>query len=280
MSRAAGDPRNLYLDDYATQEMWDAWGVDMGLDKPVIVQYSIWLGDALLGNFGESLLHKKNPIELIKTRIPATAQLAGAAFLFSVVVGVPLGVISAVRRGGIVDYASRMFALLGQAMPVFWVALMAILIFAVEFNLVPTSRKGGLDSFILPAITLGWMPAAGLLRLTRGSMLEILDSEFIKLARAKGVTPKNVIWKHALRNALIAPITLAAVILASFLTGTIVIESIFAWPGLGTLSIEAIKSNDFPVMSAIVMLFGVFFLVINFLVDLMYMWIDPRVRIS
>jgi peptide/nickel transport system permease protein len=280
MSRAAGDPRNIYLDEYITQEMWDAWGERMGLDKPLVVQYSIWLGDVLVGDFGESLHHGKSPLELILSRIPASAQLAGIAFLFSISVGIPLGVISAVKRGGVIDYSARLFALLGQAMPVFWVALMAILIFAVGLDWVPTSRRGGLDHFILPALTLGWYPAAGLLRLTRGSMLEILDAEFIKLARAKGVPQWKVIWKHALRNALIAPVTLAAVILASFLTGTVVIESIFAWPGLGTLSIQAIKNNDFPVMSAIVLLFGVFFLFINFLVDLIYMFIDPRVRVG
>ena len=280
LSRASGDPRNIYLDDYATQEMWDAWGVRMGLDKPIVVQYSIWLGDILVGDFGESLSHKKNPLELIKARIPATFQLAGVAFLFSALVGVPLGVISAVKRGSPADYFARTFALLGQAMPVFWVALMAILIFAVELDWVPTSRRGGPDHYILPAITLGWMPAAGLLRITRGAMLDILDSEYIKLARAKGVRPWKIVWKHALRNAMIAPITLAAIVLASFLTGTIVIESVFAWPGLGTLSIEAIKANDFPVMSAVVMMFGLFFLVTNFFVDLLYMLIDPRVRVA
>jgi len=279
LSRAAGDPRNIYLDEYATQAMWDAWGERMGLDKPLVVQYLVWLGDVVVGDFGLSLNHKKPPLELIISRIPATFQLAGAAFLFSIFVGLPLGVISAIKRGSFLDYFARGFALLGQAMPVFWVALMAILLFAVELDWVPTSRKGGPDSYVLPAITLGWAPAAGLLRITRGSMLEILDSEYIKLARAKGVPQWKVVWKHALRNALITPITLAAIILASFLTGTIVIESVFAWPGLGLLSIESIKSNDFPVMAAIVMLFGLFFLAINFIVDMLYMWIDPRVRV-
>lgn len=280
MSRAAGDPRNIYLDEYVTQEMWDAWGERMGLDKPLVIQYAVWLGDVLVGDFGESLHHNKSPLDLIISRIPASAQLAGVAFLFSISIGIPLGVISAVKRGGIFDYSARTFALLGQAMPVFWVALMAILIFAVELSWFPTSRRGGLDHFILPALALGWYPAASLMRLTRGSMLEILDAEFIKLARAKGVPQWKVIWKHGLRNALIAPITLAAVILASFLAGTVVIESIFAWPGLGTLSIQAIKNNDFPVMSAIVLLFGILFILTNFVVDLLYMYIDPRVRVG
>ena len=191
-----------------------------------------------------------------------------------------MGVLSAVKRGTFVDYFARWFALLGQAMPVFWVALMAILIFSVELGWLPTSRKGGPDSYIMPALCLGWLPAAALLRITRGSMLEILDSEFIKLARAKGVSPVVIIWKHAFRNALIAPVTLAAIIIASFLTGTVVIESVFAWPGLGSLSIDAIKNNDFPMMAAIILMFGVFYLTANMLVDLLYMALDPRVRVE
>jgi len=154
------------------------------------------------------------------------------------------------------------------------------LIFSVELGWLPTSRKSGLDSYIMPALCLGWLPAAALLRITRGSMLEILDGEFIKLARAKGVSPIGVIWKHAFRNALIAPVTMAAIIIASFLTGTVVIEAVFAWPGLGGLSIDAIKNNDFPMMSAIILLFGVFYLAANMLVDLLYMVLDPRVRVE
>ena len=212
--------------------------------------------------------------------MPATISLAVIAFSWAILVGIPLGVLSAVKRGTFVDYFARWFALLGQAMPVFWVALMAILIFSVELGWLPTSRKGGPDSYIMPALCLGWLPAAALLRITRGSMLEILDSEFIKLARAKGVSPVVIIWKHAFRNALIAPVTLAAIIIASFLTGTVVIESVFAWPGLGSLSIDAIKNNDFPMMAAIILMFGVLYLTANMLVDLLYMALDPRVRVE
>ena len=280
LSRASGDPRNLYLDEYATDEMYEAWGVKLGLDKPLYVQYLTWLGDVMVGDFGESLYHNRNPFDLIKERLPATISLAAIAFCWAILVGIPLGVLSAVKRGTFVDYFARGFALLGQAMPVFWVALMAILIFAVELGWLPTSRKGGPDSYIMPALCLGWLPAAALLRITRGSMLEILDGEFIKLARAKGVSPTVVIWKHAFRNALIAPVTLAAIIIASFLTGTVVIESVFAWPGLGGLSIDAIRNNDFPMMAAIILMFGVFYLTANMLVDLLYMALDPRVRVE
>ena len=280
LSRASGDTRHVYLDEYATEEMYEAWGVKLGLDKPLYVQYLTWLGDVNVGDFGESLYHKRNPFDLIIERLPATVTLAAIAFCWAILVGIPLGVLSAVKRGSFADYFARGFALLGQAMPVFWVALMAILIFAVELGWLPTSRKGGLDSYVMPALCLGWLPAAALLRITRGSMLEILDGEFIKLARAKGVAPTAVIWKHAFRNALIAPVTLAAIIIASFLTGTVVIESVFAWPGLGGLSIDAIRNNDFPMMAAIILMFGVFYLTANMLVDLLYMALDPRVRVE
>ena len=280
LSRASGDPRNLYLDEYATDEMYEAWGIKLGLDKPLYIQYLTWLRDVMRADFGESLYHNREPYDLIKERLPATVSLAAIAFCWAILVGVPLGVLSAVKRGTFVDYFARGFALLGQAMPVFWVALMSILIFSVELGWLPTSRKSGLDSYIMPALCLGWLPAAALLRITRGSMLEILDGEFIKLARAKGVSPIGVIWKHAFRNALIAPVTMAAIIIASFLTGTVVIEAVFAWPGLGGLSIDAIKNNDFPMMSAIILLFGVFYLTANMLVDLLYMVLDPRVRVE
>jgi len=280
LSRASGDPRNVYLDEYATDEMYEAWGVKLGLDKPLYIQYLTWLGDVVRADFGESLYHNRPPYDLIKERLPATISLAAIAFCWALLVGIPLGVLSAVKRGTLADYFARGFALLGQAMPVFWVALMAILIFAVELGWLPTSRRGGLNSYIMPALCLGWLPAAALLRITRGSMLEILDGEFIKLARAKGVSPTVVIWKHAFRNALIAPVTLAAIIIASFLTGTVVIEAVFAWPGLGGLSIDAIKNNDFPMMAAIILLFGVFYLLANMLVDLLYMVLDPRVRLE
>tara|TARA_B100000700_G_C15049450_1_gene859532 strand:+ start:2363 stop:3175 length:813 start_codon:yes stop_codon:yes gene_type:complete len=270
----------VYLDEYATDEMYEAWGVKLGLDKPLYIQYLTWLGDVVRADFGESLYHNRPPYDLIKERLPATISLAAIAFCWALLVGIPLGVLSAVKRGTFADYFARGFALLGQAMPVFWVALMAILIFAVELGWLPTSRRGGLNSYIMPALCLGWLPAAALLRITRGSMLEILDGEFIKLARAKGVSPTVVIWKHAFRNALIAPVTLAAIIIASFLTGTVVIEAVFAWPGLGGLSIDAIKNNDFPMMAAIILMFGVFYLLANMLVDLLYMVLDPRVRVE
>lgn len=280
LSRAAGDPRNLYLDEYVTKEQWDAWGRRMGLDRPLTVQYLVWLGNAVTSDFGKSLKHNRDAFSVIGERLPATLQLGGAAFFVAILIGIPLGVLSAMKRGSPLDYAGRVFALLGQSMPVFWLGIMLILIFAVELHWFPTSRRGGINHFVLPTLALGWLPAAGLLRITRGAMLNVLDSEFMKLARAKGCSPGTVIWKHAFRNALIAPLTLSALILASFLSGSVVIETVFAWPGVGSMAIGAINANDFPLISAVVMVFASFYILVNLLVDIAYARIDPRIRLS
>ena len=216
------------------------------------------------------------------TSLPATLKLAASSFLFATIVGVPLGVLSAVRRGSIVDMIGRGFALFGQALPVFWVAIMLILLFSVRLKWLPTGTLGeGLfpwKYFILPTITLGWIAAASYLRLVRSAMLEILDSEFIMRARAKGVSTNTVIWKHGFRNALIAPLTFSALLLTGFITGAVVTESIFAINGLGRLAFGSIQDNDFPVMVAVVMVFTTFYVVMNFMTDMLYAFIDPRIR--
>lgn len=278
LSRAAGDPRFLYLNEYTTQSDWDAWGRKMGLDKPLYVQYLVWAGNAARGDFGLSLRDKKSALSVVAARIPATLQLAAVAFAFSVVLAVPLGVLSAVKKGSALDYFGRIFALLGQATPAFWLGLVLIILFGVQLRLLPTGQRGGPEHFVLPAITLGWVSAAGLLRLVRSAVLEVLDTEFIKLARAKGVSHTAVIWKHALRNALIAPLTYSGLILAGFITGSVVTETVFGWPGLGRLGIDAVNSNDFPVMVAVVSLFTVMYVGVALLVDILYAAIDPRIR--
>jgi peptide/nickel transport system permease protein len=215
---------------------------------------------------------------VIVERIPATLQLAASAAFFSVIVGVPLGVLSAVKRGSLLDYAGRTLALFGQALPPFWLGIMLILLFAVRIDWLPTSGRGGITHYILPSITLGWLTASGLLRIVRSSMLEVLDSEYIKLARAKGVSNRSVIWKHAFRNALLAPLTYAGLLLAAFITGAVVTETVFGWPGLGRLAVQSVNNNDFPTMTGIVLLFTVSYLGMNLLVDIAYAYIDPRIR--
>lgn len=278
LAHQTGDPRTVFLTSYTSQAQWDAWGERWGLDRPLVVQYGIWLGRAIQGDFGESLRELRPVTDVIRERIPATLQLAGGAFVFAVFLGVPLGVLSAVKRGTLWDYAGRTFALFGQALPPFWLGIMLILLFAVRIDWLPTSGRGGFTHYILPSITLGWLTTSGILRIMRSSMLEVMDSEYIKLARAKGVSGRGIVWKHAFRNALLAPLTFAGLILAAFITGAVVTETVFGWPGLGRLAVQSVNNNDFPTMTGIVLLFTVAYLAMNLMVDVAYAYIDPRIR--
>lgn len=278
LAHRTGDPRTVFLTSYTSDAQWEEWGKRWGLDRPIIVQYGIWIGNAIQGDFGESLRELRPVSAVISERVPATLQLAGGAFIFSAVLGIPLGVLSAVKRGTFWDYAGRTFALFGQALPPFWLGIMLILLFAVRIDWLPTSGRGGFTHYILPSITLGWLTTSGILRIMRSSMLEVLDSEYIKLARAKGVNARSVIWKHAFRNALLAPLTFAGLILAAFITGAVVTETVFGWPGLGRLAVQSVNNNDFPTMTGIVLLFTLAYLGMNLLVDVAYAYIDPRIR--
>ena len=278
MSRAAGDPRHVFLDDYSTQADWDRLTVNLGLDKPYYQQYWIFLKDAVRGNFGKSIKEGRPAMEVIAERLPATFQLGLAAFVFSVLLGFPLGVLSAVKRGSTVDIMGKLVALIGQSAPVFWLGIMLMFIFAVGLGWLPPYGRQDWNSIILPAVTLGWFYAAANLRLVRSAMLDVLDSEFIKLARAKGVSGKMVIWKHALRNALIPPLTFAGVTLGALVTGSLVVETVFAWPGLGLLAIQSLFGNDYPMLQGVVIIFTVMYVLTALLVDVMYAYIDPRIR--
>ena len=278
LSRLAGDPRYLYLSDYTTDAQWDEWGKVMGLDRPLYVQYWMWLTDVLHLDFGTSLVQKRDAMELVFERAPATLRLGASAFTFAIVVSIPLGVLSAVKRGTMWDYVARVFAMTGQAMPGFWLGIVLIMFFSVKLGWVPTGRHDTWSAYLLPTLTLGWYPAAGLLRLTRSGMLEVLDSEYVKLARAKGVRHNLVIWKHAFRNALITPFTYAGLLLAAFITGAVVTETVFAWPGLGRLGVDSVNANDFPVMAAVVLVSAVAYITGNLLIDILYRFIDPRMR--
>ena len=284
MSRAAGDPRHVYLDDYSTQEDWDRLTATLGLDKPYYQQYGIFLGSALRGDFGQSIKEGRPSMEVIVERVPATLQLGLAAFAFSVIVGVPLGILSAVKRGSFLDMSGKVVALVGQSAPVFWLGLMLVFLFSVRWNdwfgdsLVPPYGRQELTSIILPAVTLGWFYAAANLRLLRSAMLNVLDSEYVKLARAKGVSNNIVIWKHSLRNALIPVLTFAGITLGSLVTGSLVVETVFAWPGLGQLAIQALAGNDYPLLQAVVIVFTLMYVTAALLVDIMYAYIDPRIR--
>ena len=280
MSRLTGDPRELYTDEYTTPEFYEALGKELGLDKPLIIQYLIWASKAARGDFGKSLFARTSARNVIVERIPATLQLTGGAILFAVFTGIPLGVLSAVKRGTTWDYIGRTFALFGQALPAFWLGVMLIFIFGVKLGWLPTFGRGDWTHYILPSVTLGWGASAAFLRLTRSAMLEVLDSEYVRFARAKGVGTNMVIWKHAFRNALIAPLTFAGVLLPAFLTGAVVTETVFAWPGLGRLAVQAIFNNDFPVLTGVVMIFAAIYVVFSFVIDVLYAFIDPRIRVG
>jgi peptide/nickel transport system permease protein len=288
LSRVGGqDPRFFYLGNnpgYAvTEEQWDAWGVKLGLDKPVLVQYFLWVGGVVRGDLGNSTTSGRTVVSLIAERAPATGELALGGWIFGTLVGIPLGVLSAVRRGGVLDYLARGFALIGQATPIFWLAIMAILVFSVHLGWFPAGTRGeGLAwrHLIMPWILLGINPAASYLRFTRSSMLEVLDSEYVKLARAKGVNNRRIIWKHALKNASLVPLTVSALVLVGFITGTVVTETVFSWPGLGRMAVAAIWDTDFPVLTGLTMLFALAYVVIILVLDLVYVFIDPRIRLG
>jgi len=282
LSRMSGDPRELYMTALSrtTPEQWEARGKEMGLDRPLPVQYFIWLSRAVRGNFGRSFYYQVDSMDIILQDAPATIQLSGISFLIALVVGIPLGVLSAIKRGTLLDLAARGFALVGQAAPPFWVAIILIWIFAVWLGWLPTSRRGDWTHFVLPATTLAWLAAAGLLRMTRSAMLEVLDSEYVKLARAKGVGQMKVIWKHAFKNALVAPLTFAAILFASFIIGTVIVETVFAWPGLGRLAVQAAMNTDFPLITCLAVIFAAAFLLSSLAADLLHAWIDPRIRLG
>jgi peptide/nickel transport system permease protein len=280
LSRIQGDPRSLLISEDATRAQWDELGEQLGLDQPVFRQYLLYVTNIVQGDLGESTLQRKSVSEILWSRIPNTVMLGAAAFAFALLIGVPLGVLSAVKRDSFWDHGVRSFAVLGQALPIFWVALLFIYVFAVGLDWVPASRNIGWTSFILPAITLGWFGASGQVRILRSSMLDVLDSEYVRLARAKGASERTIVWKHAFRNALLGPITFAALTLASLLTGSIVVETVFAWPGLGLLAVQAVSNADYPILQGVILLVTLVYVVANFLVDVLYMVIDPRVRIE
>ena len=287
LTRVAQDPRELFVSDSGygiSPEAWEELGNKLGFDKPVVVQYFLWLGRMLKGDFGESLSMQQPVATIIAGKIGATVQLAVGGWIFAILVGVPIGILAAVRTGTVLDHIGRGFALAGQALPAFFVGIPLILVFAVKFEwflVAGRPQEFDIKFYFLPCVTLGWAPAAGIVRLTRSAMLDILDSEFAKLARAKGVSNMAIIWRHALRNAVIPPLTSALVLMAGFLNGALVAESIFGWPGIGWIALfRAVYDNDMPLLQATVFIFIGIYLVFALIADIAYALIDPRIRNS
>jgi len=243
-----------------------------------VVRVGIFLKQAASLDFGVSAVDKSPVTEIIFQRLPATLQLGLAAFVFSLVLGIPLGILSSVKRYSFWDQVGRVVAILGQSTPPFWLGIMLMFFFAVKLGWVPPSGRLSWHSIFLPAITLGWFSVAANMRLVRSAMLNTLDSEFIKLARAKGVSQTAIVWKHALKNAVIPPLTFMGVTLGALGTGSIIAETVFAWPGLGLLAFDALRQSDYGLLQGIVIVFSVMYLATSLLVDILYAYIDPRIR--
>ena len=280
MARLSGNPLDVLLDARATEEDRAAMAQVLGLDRSLPVQYAIYLRDVAHGDFGTSFKTRRSALSTVMERLPWTLELGTASFLVSVLVAVPIGVVTAVKRDTAIDVAGKVLALLGQSLPTFWLGLMLILLFAVTLGWLPAGGTGNLTHLVLPSITLGWFTVAGIMRLVRSAMLDTLGEEFVVTARAKGLAEPRVVWKHALRNAAIPPLTYAGVVFVALLAGAVVTETVFAWPGVGQLVIEAITFRDFPVIQIIFLLFGAMYIGMNLVVDLLYGWADPRIRLA
>jgi peptide/nickel transport system permease protein len=277
ITNVIGDPVVLLLDPTAPPSQFDLLRRELGLDKPFHIQYLVFLKNAVRGNFGQSLQYREPAMPLVLHYLPATVELTLAAMFFMVSVAIPIGVYSAIRPYSIGDRIARFLALCGQAAPPFWLGIMAILWVGVKLKLLPISGRGGLSHLILPAITLGFYGMAAILRLTRSAMLDVLEKDYIRTARIKGLTERKVVLKHAFKNALIPVVTYIALLLAALLGGAVITETIFAWPGLGRLAVQSVTARDFPVVQASVFVASIFYISINLFVDVIYTWIDPRI---
>jgi peptide/nickel transport system permease protein len=276
--RASGDPADLFRTASSTEEDIARIRVSLGLDKPLPEQYWIFMSGLVQGDLGDSLIKKRPVTEMIMERLPNTLNLAVSSFLVSMILAFFLGILGATKRDTFLDNGVKFIAILGQALPGFWVAIMAILVFSVYWQILPPAGTGTPAHFVLPVATMAFFLLPGMMRLVRSGMLDVLDSEYIKMARIKGLPERIIIWKHALRNALITPLTAAGMLFAMLITGAVITENVFAWPGIGRLIIEALVSRDFPIVQGITLLVGAAVLLINLLVDITYAYIDPQIR--
>jgi peptide/nickel transport system permease protein len=279
MVRLAGDPVTLFMPMDIQAKDVNEFRQRLGFNDPLAVQYARFIGGAVRGDFGESLRYKRDALGLVLERMPATLLLAGTALALTFVVAVPLGVVTAVRRDRLADHIGTIGTVLGQAVPGFWLGLMLIYVFAVQLRWLPTGGMGTVAHLVMPSIVLAAFYAARVARLTRSAVLEILNEEYILTARAKGLAESRVIGKHTLRNSAIPIVTLAGLEAGQLLGGAVITETIFAWPGLGRLTVQALLNRDFPVVLAAVSLTSIVYTLMNLVVDLVYGWLDPRVRV-
>ncbi len=279
LERATGDPARAFVKEDSSEEQIERLRHELGLDRPAVVQYGHYIWRVLHFDFGRTFSEDRSQVsDVVRSRIPATFSLAGITAVVVVLVAVPMGVFSALRRGTIIDTLGKTFAVAGQSIPQFWLGIMLIYIFAVWLGLLPVAQRGGPSHYVLPVFTAAWAGLAGVLRITRSSMLEVIGSDYVRTAYAKGLHPRTVTWTHAFRNALIPVITFIALLMGGMLNGFVLVEVVFAWPGLGQATVEAVTTRDFPLLQGLVVLIMVIYLSINFLVDMLYAVVDPRVR--
>ena len=281
LARLSGNPLDVLLPPEADDETFRRISELWGLNEPWYSQYFTFVKNVSRGEFGPSFRWQgRTAMELVLLHLPATLQLAVISIGVSVLLAVPIGVMSAVKKGTMVDTVGKLIALLGQSLPSFWLAIVLIWIFAVLLGWFPTSGRGGISNMILPAVAMGWFSVASFMRLTRSSMLNVMDSEYIKLARIKGLKEWKVVWKHGLKNAAIPPLTVFGAIVVGQMTGSVTIETVFAWPGIGLLALQAVNARDYQVIQAVTMFISVLFIGMNLFIDILYAYIDPRIRFA
>jgi peptide/nickel transport system permease protein len=278
--RVGGDPALLMLPESGTKEDYQTIKRQMGLDKPLHVQYGIFISNAVRGDFGRSVRTRRPVMDSIKEALPNSFRLVLVSMVVGLALSIPLGVMAAVKKGTGLDTLARGIAGLGQSLPTFWVGLMLIQLFVVSLKILPASGMGSWKHYLMPAFCHAIFLMAGITRLLRSTMLEVLDSEFVRMARIKGVSERAVVWKHALRNSLLPVVSFGGVYIAIMVTGAILVESVFAWPGFGRLAYSAIVRQDFPLIQGIVLTAGAVVMVANLLTDIVYAYLDPRIRVQ
>ena len=278
--RMTGNPIDVMLPIEASAEMRLEMSRELGLHRSIFVQYALFLEDLIRGDLGTSIRTQKPVIDLLMERLPNSLQLVGASMLLALLIAFPLGILAATKRRSFWDTAARGIALFGQSIPTFWAGIILIYIFSIYFGLLPAGRQGGFANLILPTLTLGLFGfmLAGVVRLLRDSMIAVLDSEYIKFARIKGIQERSVVWKHGLKNALIPVVTFVGFYFGILISGTVVVETVFAWPGIGRLAYEAVQWRDYPVIQGVVLLVSLITLLSNLIVDIVYAYLDPRIR--
>jgi peptide/nickel transport system permease protein len=279
LARVVGNPADALLPPDATLadrvRVVEAWG----LDRPLPLQYLNYVGNSLRGDFGQSWKWPGySTRELVAERLPATVELGALALVLALIVAIPFGVISSLKKDTFLDYIGKSVALLGQSLPAFWTAIVLIWIFAVTLDVLPTSGRKGASSYVLPVVALGWFQVAAFMRLIRSAMLDVLDTEYVKLARLKGLSEWIIIWKHCLRNAAGPTLTYFGIMLGTLMAGSVAIETVFNWPGVGLLAVDAVRARDYQVLQTIVILFSAIYIAANLAVDILYVYLDPRMR--